>query len=728
MNKTTIKISVLAFLGFMTYGYAQQQQQDPYRGKVGINTVTPSATMDVQPNSDNARVEAKTNEGIIAPKLSKTRIANIEAPVEGTLVYATDANYASVGNTAVDTRVAKITEKGYYFYNGTEWVKAGSDSAEQIWSEGTNVDGSKYYFLKPYNDNGIKYSFNERTADNESLVFRRFTSEKLLKNTGSHFWGFNDTNYFIGKDHIDNANNINNQVRYQAQFRGLYTDNEATRAITSLIGGTNVAFIGDPRNQTISTGTPLTSIDVTDATGFVSRVDSYTSGKVGNLKGFQAQANNIGGATVANIRGIESLSRNRKNGTTTNIWGIQSSTNLEENSTTNYAYGGAYTVSVQKAVVNNGIQGLRADVNLNDGTVSHLTNYSSGFRNILNLKNASSIGKYQGVNVTLGTLESNSSIQEYAGYSLGVNSSISGEITHMYGIKLDNINKATTINRAIHTEAGQIRFGDLANTNNANNIAGNEDKPVFVTADGVLKVGALPAAITTEEKSKWINDTANNIVKLRNLSDGTTPRTDDKNIFIKDNGYIGIGTETPEVELSVVGGGSFTKGINSGAAVSANWLMLHNYGKGLLTNNIRWRNGAYRFVSGTSADTKEGGWLFHNNFNKDTPFLLSVASNEPVQEDDVANLMTILTVNRSGNLGINKFDATEKLDVAGNIKSSSLASNAGNRHVYADANGVLKIGTTDVTTLASLWTEDVTNNSIKLAVNSDGSTRSNTVS
>ncbi|MDY6025861.1 hypothetical protein [Bergeyella zoohelcum] len=90
MNKTTIKISVLAFLGFMTYGYAQQQQQDPYKGKVGVNTIEPSATMDVQPNIDNARVEAKTNEGIIAPKLSKTRIANIATPVEGTLVYATD--------------------------------------------------------------------------------------------------------------------------------------------------------------------------------------------------------------------------------------------------------------------------------------------------------------------------------------------------------------------------------------------------------------------------------------------------------------------------------------------------------------------------------------------------------------------------------------------------------------------------------------------------------------
>ncbi|VDH04518.1 hypothetical protein [Bergeyella zoohelcum] len=137
MNKTTIKISVLAFLGFMTYGYAQQQQQDPHRGKVGINTVTPSATMDVQPNSDNARAEAKTNEGIIAPKLSKTRIANIATPVEGTLVYATDETTSPISAyTGGDTKVAKITEKGYYYYNGTEWVKAGNNSLA--------VDGSKW--------------------------------------------------------------------------------------------------------------------------------------------------------------------------------------------------------------------------------------------------------------------------------------------------------------------------------------------------------------------------------------------------------------------------------------------------------------------------------------------------------------------------------------------------------------------------------------------------------
>ncbi|EKB59715.1 hypothetical protein [Bergeyella zoohelcum] len=164
MNKTTIKISVLAFLGFMTYGYAQQQQQDPYKGKVGINTVTPSATMDVQPNSDNARVESKTNEGIIAPKLSKTRIANIETPVEGTLVYATDATYSAGSDATVNNRVAKITEKGYYFYNGTEWVKAGSDATDQLWAQRDNGGVTETY-LKPAENDGTSFTYKKSEVE-----------------------------------------------------------------------------------------------------------------------------------------------------------------------------------------------------------------------------------------------------------------------------------------------------------------------------------------------------------------------------------------------------------------------------------------------------------------------------------------------------------------------------------------------------------------------------------
>ncbi|MDY6025310.1 hypothetical protein [Bergeyella zoohelcum] len=153
MNKTTVKISVLAFLGFMTYGYAQQHQQDPYKGKVGINTIEPSATMDIRPSTANAQKEATTNEGIIAPKLSKTRIANIETPIEGTLVYATDETASPISAyTGGDMKVAKITEKGYYFYNGTEWVKAGSDANDQLWAQRDNGGVTETY-LKPADAN-----------------------------------------------------------------------------------------------------------------------------------------------------------------------------------------------------------------------------------------------------------------------------------------------------------------------------------------------------------------------------------------------------------------------------------------------------------------------------------------------------------------------------------------------------------------------------------------------
>lgn len=205
--------------------------------------------------------------------------------------------------------------------------------------------------------------------------------------------------------------------------------------------------------------------------------------------------------------------------------------------------------------------------------------------------------------------------------------------------------------------------------------------------EGRVGINTETPAATIDIKSKTGTDATTKNLELQNAN-GT------KLVTVLDNGYVGIGTETPAVELSVIGGGNFTKGVNVEQTLAASWLMLHNYGKGLLSNNIRWRNGAYRFVRGTDTDVKEGGWLFHSDFNKDTPFLLSVASNEPTKEDDVANMINILTVNRAGNLGINTFNATEKLEVEGKIKTSSLAqSGAGDRPVFADENGVLKTGT-----------------------------------
>ena len=110
-----IMIIVASLSGLVSYAQSREC------AKVGINTTTPQATMEVQVGASN--LTGTTNEGIIAPRLSKERIANIENPVEGTLLYATDNVYApAVENATISERVADITEKGYYFYNGSKWI------------------------------------------------------------------------------------------------------------------------------------------------------------------------------------------------------------------------------------------------------------------------------------------------------------------------------------------------------------------------------------------------------------------------------------------------------------------------------------------------------------------------------------------------------------------------------------------------------------------------------
>ncbi|MBT0552490.1 hypothetical protein J5304_11040, partial [Riemerella anatipestifer] len=169
MKTTATKLSLLAFLGLGLVAYGQS-------GKVGVNTSSPRATLDVQPSATNSQGDAKTNEGILAPKLSKTRVASIEAPVEGTLVYviddATKTNGAISNYTGNDTKVAKITEKGYYYYNGTEWVKSASESLDQEWIH----NGTDAIYAKKAKDN------------NPSNVFEILDNGKVYTNQGGVDW------------------------------------------------------------------------------------------------------------------------------------------------------------------------------------------------------------------------------------------------------------------------------------------------------------------------------------------------------------------------------------------------------------------------------------------------------------------------------------------------------------------------------------------------------------
>lgn len=91
-----------------------------YDGRVGINTDTPKATLDLRPNPDNALATATTNEGLLIPKLSKARVANITTPENATMVYVENLIY-----TGTDPRVSGIISPGFYYYGSSKskWIK-----------------------------------------------------------------------------------------------------------------------------------------------------------------------------------------------------------------------------------------------------------------------------------------------------------------------------------------------------------------------------------------------------------------------------------------------------------------------------------------------------------------------------------------------------------------------------------------------------------------------------
>ena len=65
---------IIISLGLLAAGVAYAQT-----GKVGVNTSSPEATLDINPTTANAAATATTNEGILIPRLSRERIENISA-------------------------------------------------------------------------------------------------------------------------------------------------------------------------------------------------------------------------------------------------------------------------------------------------------------------------------------------------------------------------------------------------------------------------------------------------------------------------------------------------------------------------------------------------------------------------------------------------------------------------------------------------------------------------
>lgn len=128
MKKNFLTLSIIASV----FSYAQKQ--DAIEGRMGINTTTPRATLDIVAEDDD------TNPGLIVPnitdengKITKQEvIKKLEKKVvdgktkdfaESTLIYVKGENF---DNKRIDidsnSKTEEVSQKGFYYYDGKDWL------------------------------------------------------------------------------------------------------------------------------------------------------------------------------------------------------------------------------------------------------------------------------------------------------------------------------------------------------------------------------------------------------------------------------------------------------------------------------------------------------------------------------------------------------------------------------------------------------------------------------
>lgn len=153
------KVFIIALISVASSVFSQT-------GKVGINTPTPSATLDIQPNAANAVTTATTAEGLLIPRVSRLRAANMgTTPAASTLIYVNSVADGSAAGTTVN-----VDSVGFYYFNGTAWVKL-------------NAGGGGGTDTSIYAGDGTLASARTVTQNNQNLTFVTGTGQHIVNGT-----------------------------------------------------------------------------------------------------------------------------------------------------------------------------------------------------------------------------------------------------------------------------------------------------------------------------------------------------------------------------------------------------------------------------------------------------------------------------------------------------------------------------------------------------------------
>lgn len=128
------------------------------QAQVGFNTSTPKATFDIV--AKTATGTSATPEGLIIPRVDRQKAQSMTGVTTSTMIYV---NSIATG-TAVGTAV-NITAVGYYYFNGSVWVKLDTDT--NIYNANGSLDGNR---IVTQNTNTLAFTSSATTGTSHFSV------------------------------------------------------------------------------------------------------------------------------------------------------------------------------------------------------------------------------------------------------------------------------------------------------------------------------------------------------------------------------------------------------------------------------------------------------------------------------------------------------------------------------------------------------------------------------
>lgn len=221
--------------------------------QVGVNTETPKTTLDVVGNPTTS----SSLDGIMAPRITgdllKTK--TYTADQTGVFIYVTSAFTGSSSSQTVN-----VTSPGYYFFDGTVWLKSEGNDWKTSGNSGT-IAGSNFL----------------GTTDNVDMIFKRNNILGGALRLYSTSFGNNSLPLSVP----DNALTAFGSGTLQSTTTGSWNDAFGYMALNKLTTGNNNVAVGS------GAGATLTSASGNTLSGLYAG-NQITTGSYNSLYGIQA--------------------------------------------------------------------------------------------------------------------------------------------------------------------------------------------------------------------------------------------------------------------------------------------------------------------------------------------------------------------------------------------------------------------------------------------------------